>query len=95
MDFWIGVPPVQKRIRKLLDSTITRIVLAVIALVLPLNILTLIMSYTLVNNNREQIYGEIENGLDNCADNLSRQLATATKRLIRLNFEDMDFRRTI
>lgn len=82
----------QKRIRKLLDSTITRIVLAVIALVLPLNILTLIMSYTLVNNNREQIYGEIENGLDNCADNLSRQLATATKRLIRLNFEDMDFR---
>lgn len=81
-----------KRIQELLDSTITRIVLAVIALVLPVNILTLIMSYTLVSGNREQIYREMQIRLDSSADDLSRQLAAATKRLTRLNFDDPDFR---
>lgn len=82
----------RKRIKELLDSTITRIVLVVIALVLPLNILTLIMSFTLVNINREQIYREMQNRLNSSADYLSGQLSAATKRLTRLNFDDMDFR---
>lgn len=77
---------------ELFHSTITRIVLAVIALVLPLNILTLIMSYSLVDSNRTQIYREIQNNLDNSADNLARQLSSATRHLLRLNFDDTDFR---
>ncbi len=81
-----------ERIHRLQNSTITRIVLAVIALVLPLNILTLTMSYAIVDSSRSQIYQEIQNSLDNSADSLKRQLSSATRHLLRLNFDDTDFR---
>lgn len=82
----------RNQIHELLQSTIARIVLVVIALVLPLNILTLIMCYSLINNNREQIYLEIRSGLVNRADDLSRQLLAANRRMVHLNYDDSDFR---
>lgn len=81
-----------QKIYELFQSTITRIVLVIIVIIAPLNILTIVMSCTIVNNNRQQIYNEMEGNLQNSAARMEELLASANKRMISLSFNNQDFR---
>ncbi len=77
---------------RIFQSTVAHIVMVIIALVLPVNILTLVMSQTIIQNNRKQIYREIENSLDLAMGNLEEQLKSAYRRVTLLNSSDTNFR---
>ncbi len=73
-------------------STVARIVIVIIALVLPVNVLTLVMSRIINRNNQQQLYREVENSLDMAMGNMEEQLKSAYRRVTLLNSNDMDFR---
>lgn len=72
-------------------STITRIVGIIIVLVLPVNIMTLVLSHMVIQKSTEQSYREVQNNLDLCAANLMESISHASRRLINLSYNDTDF----
>lgn len=74
--------------KNLLHSTIFRIIAIVIALVLPINIITLILVQEIVKNDQAKMDQEIQNSLDMVASNLGEDLKRASRRTIYLSFAD-------
>lgn len=74
------------------QSTISRIVTVIIALVLPINIMTLVLSNMVLQKNKEQISGEIQNTLEHSMDSLGDTLKRVTRKQIYLSFDDAEFR---
>lgn len=72
----------------ILHSTIFRIIAIVIALVLPINIITLVLVQEILKNDQMQMAQEIQNSLDMMAGNLGTDLDRASKRVIYLSFAD-------
>lgn len=68
------------------QSTIVRIVAVIIALVLPINIMTLVLSNMVLEKNQEEISKEIQGALDNSADNLGDILKRSTRKMIYLSY---------
>jgi sensor histidine kinase YesM len=80
-----------KRIRNLFHSTVFRIVFAVIALVLPINIFTLILVQSVVRDNRGKVEQEINSSLESSAYSLDSELDRVAKSLIYYSFTSADF----
>lgn len=74
------------------NSTITRIVLVIFITILPINILTLVLSEMVIRNNQNSIYKEVQINLQNSFLNFKDQLASSTKRLTFMCSEDSDFK---
>lgn len=74
----------------LLKSTIFRIIAIIIVLVLPINILTLLLSEIVLQKNREQISKEIQSTLDVNANHFNDTLARVSRSLIYLSIEESD-----
>ncbi len=74
------------------NSTIVRVVLVVIILVLPVNILTLVLSGVVLRSNREQDYQGVQNSLDQAMINMEDQLQASYRRMALLNADNTDFR---
>lgn len=81
----------REKFRLFWKSTIVRIVVVVIVLVLPINIVTLVLSSMAVRNNREQLTKEMTNSMDAKMDVLSDMMNRAVKRIAYLNQDDKDF----
>ena len=77
--------------KMIFQSTIFRIVAVIIALVLPINIMTLVLSNMVLQKNNEQISQEIENTLNTSAENLEDVLKRGSRKLIYLSVENTDF----
>lgn len=74
------------------QTTISRIVAVIIALVLPINIMTLVLSNMVLQKNKEQISGEIQSTLEHSTDSLGDTLKRVSRKLIYLSFDDTEFR---
>lgn len=72
-------------------STITRIVVIIIVLVLPVNIMTLVLSHMVIRKSTEQSFKEAQNNMDFCTLNLKETLSYASKRMTYLSYDDVDF----
>ena len=77
--------------RYLKHSAITRIIILIIALVLPVNVLTLLMSGIIYQKSEQEIYEEIQNGLDRSLHDFEIMVQAANRRLITLDYSDPDF----
>ncbi|MFV0466825.1 MAG: sensor histidine kinase [Lachnospiraceae bacterium] len=73
--------------RKFFRSTIVKIVILIILLVLPINIMTLILSNKVLQENQKQIENEYQNTLDLSTKNVESTLDRISKRLIYLSME--------
>ncbi len=82
----------RKKLAVLRQSTIVRIVFVVIALVLPVNIITLVLAGTVIKNNRAQVYREIENTLELAVTGMENQITAAYRRITLLNTDNTDDR---
>lgn len=74
-------------------STITWIVVIIVALVLPINVFTLVLTRMVVKKTNEQTWQEVQNNLDYTMEMLSGNLSQASKRMIYLVYNDEDFLR--
>jgi len=73
------------------QSSIFRIVVIIIVLVLPINIMTLLLSNIVLQKNKEQSAKEIQNSLEWNIDNFETVMRNATRRLTYLSFDDSSF----
>ncbi len=82
----------REKLAVLRQSTITRIIVVVIALVLPVNIITLVLAGTVIRSNRAQVYQEIENSLEMAVSSMEAQINASYRRVTLLNTDNTDFR---
>jgi two-component system sensor histidine kinase YesM len=80
-----------KRVRNLFRSTVFRIVFSVIALVLPINIFTLILVEAVVRDNREKVEQELNSSIETSGYYLDSELNRVAKSLIYYSFSNADF----
>ena len=72
----------KKQVRKpIFQSTILRIIVVVIVLVLPINIMTLILTGRVVRNNRREILAETKNVLEMRGRSFEDMLSRAGRKL--------------
>lgn len=76
---------------KTAPSTITRIVIIIIVLVLPVNIMTLVLSRMVIRKSTEQSFREAQNNMDLCTLNLKETLTHVSKQMTYLSYDDVDF----
>ncbi len=69
-------------------STIFRIVVVIVALVLPINVMTLVLSNMVLQKNQEEISKEIQGTLDNYADNLEDILKRSSRKMIYISYNN-------
>lgn len=74
--------------RNFFQSTIVRIVAVIIVLVLPINIMTLLLSNMVLEKNQEQISKEIQATLDSNADNLENIIKRSSRKMIYLSYNN-------
>ncbi|MDL2302616.1 hypothetical protein LJC58_09750, partial [Lachnospiraceae bacterium OttesenSCG-928-D06] len=79
------------RKKNIFQSTIFRIVAVVIILVLPINIMTLILSRMVLDKNQEQMTKDFQTALEWNMENLQTTMTSASKRLISLSINDAEF----
>jgi len=77
--------------RQIFRSTIFRIAAIVIILVLPINILTLVLSSMVLDKNQEQMAEDFQNTLNWNVENFTGIMSSASKRLTYLSFDDSEF----
>lgn len=77
--------------RPVFKSSIYRMVAIIIALVLPINLLTLLLSNMVLVENQKQIASDIQNSLDWNVNNFATVIQNATKKLTSLSFSDSEF----
>lgn len=77
--------------QNIFQSTIFRIIAVIIAVVLPVNVMTLVLSNIAVRSDRERIAGDIQSALDANATALEETLTRATRRLTYLSLVETDF----
>lgn len=75
----------------LFSSTVFRIVTMIIILVLPVNIMTLVLSSMAVENVREQISRDIQSSLQTNADTLNERMYQLSRKMTMLSYKDTDF----
>lgn len=74
-----------------MESTISRIVVVIVLLVLPVNVMTLVLSNMVLDNSREQVGREIRNTLDMNAEMLEDVLKRVSQRLVYVNSKEDAF----
>lgn len=76
-----------------LQSTAVRIILLIIALLMPFNVVTILLIRMTVNNVQEQVEKEIQNALDMNVFNFTQQLRNVSRRKIYMcvNSENSEF----
>lgn len=74
--------------RNIFQSTIARIVVVVIVLVLPINIMTLLLSNMVLSENRKQLAAETKNALEMKVSTFEDVLDRASKRLLFMCFNE-------
>ena len=81
-----------RRARKpIIKSTVLRIILAVVILVLPINVMTLILTDQVVRNNRREILSETRNVLEMRGKAFEDMLIRAGRRLTFLSISEPEF----
>lgn len=73
------------------QTTIARVVVAIVALVLPVNIMTLVLSSMVLQKSQEQVRQSIQSNLDISTVNLKNTMLRASRRLTYLSYGDTDF----
>lgn len=76
---------------KIFQSTIFRIIAIIIVLVLPINIMTLILSNMVLEKSKEQMVKDVWNTLEWNGTNFENVMKAASKRLTYLSISDSDF----
>lgn len=74
--------------RNFFQSTIFRIVAVIIALVLPINILTLVLSNMVLQENQRQLVAETQNALEMKVGTFEDVLNRVNKRLTFMSFDE-------
>ncbi len=77
--------------KKLFKTAISRIVIVIILLVLPINIMTLVLSNMVLSDSRAQITREVSNTLETNGDIVEDLLTRSVKRLFYISQKDEDF----
>ncbi len=82
----------KKQVRKpIFQSTILRIIVVVIVLVLPINIMTLILTGRVVRNNRREILAETKNVLEMRGRSFEDMLSRAGRKLTFLSINEPEY----
>lgn len=76
------------------QTTIARVVVAIVALVLPVNIMTLVLSSMVLQKSQEQVRQSIQSNLDTSTANLENTIVRASRRLTYLSYGDTDYVKT-
>ncbi len=77
--------------KKLFKTAISRIVIVIILLVLPINIMTLVLSNMVLSDSRAQITREVSNTLETNGDIVEDLLTRSVKRMFYMSQKDEDF----
>lgn len=75
----------------IMHSTIFRIIVVIIVLVLPINIMTIAFSTMVLNQSQEQLDKEIQGNLDSSAKMLTESMKTAVAQMLYVSFDDASF----
>ena len=81
----------QNKKYSIFHSTIFRIIVVIIVLVLPINILTIAFSSITLEQSQAQVTREIQNSLNIAGDTLSSTLETSARQLFYLSVSNTDF----
>ncbi len=67
--------------RILVKSSVVRMIILIVCIVLPINIITVALTQVILSNSRQQVSEEIQNSLDITAQNLSDDLKNVTRKV--------------
>jgi len=77
--------------RTFFKSAVVRMIALIVCIVLPINILTVVLTQVILSNSRQQVTNEIQNALDITAQNLTEELKMVTRKVTYQSMINSDF----